>query len=97
MRTALREAESPWGGAADAGSSACYSVTTERGGIGWEVGGRFKREGTYLYPWLIHADVWQKSTQHCKAPVLQLTVFCFVLFFFLMRKEKKNCPELTEV
>ena len=69
----------------DAGNSAWYFVTTERGGIGWEVGGRFKREGTYVYLWLIHVDVWQKSTQHCKALVLQLTVF----FFFLMRKEKK--------
>ena len=26
---------------------------------GWDgVGGRFKREGTYVYLWLIHADVW---------------------------------------
>ena len=24
-----------------------------------EVGGRFKREGTYVYLWLIHADVKQ--------------------------------------
>ena len=23
---------------------------------GWEMGGRFKREGTYVYLWLIHAD-----------------------------------------
>jgi len=28
----------------------------------WEVGGRFKREGTYIYLWLIHVDVWQKPT-----------------------------------
>ena len=28
---------------------------------GWEVGGRFKREGTYVYRWLIHVDVWQCS------------------------------------
>ena len=69
----------------DAGNSAWYFVTTERGGIGLEVGGRFKREGTNVYLWLIHVDVWQKSTQHCKALVLQLIVF----FFFLMRKEKK--------
>ena len=25
------------------------SVTTQRGGMGWEVGGRFKRKGTYVY------------------------------------------------
>ena len=35
-------------------------------------GGRFKREGTYVYLWRIHVDVWQKPTQHCKAIILQL-------------------------
>ena len=30
--------------------------------MGREVGGRFKREGTYVYPWVIHVDVWQKPT-----------------------------------
>ena len=29
-----------------------------------EVGGRFKREGTYVHLWLIHNDVWQKPTQY---------------------------------
>ena len=29
--------------------------------MGWEVRERFKREGTYEYFWLIHADIWQKS------------------------------------
>ena len=34
---------------------------------GWgEVGERVKREGTYVYLWLIHADVWQKPTQCVK-------------------------------
>ena len=28
------------------------------GGMGWEVGGRFKREGTCVYLWLIYVDVW---------------------------------------
>ena len=37
---------------------------------GWEKGGRFKREGTCVYLWLIHADVWQKPTQYCKAIIL---------------------------
>ena len=23
-------------------------------------------EGTHVYLWLIHADVWQKSSQYCK-------------------------------
>ena len=31
--------------------------------IGWEVGERFEREGTYVYLWLITVDVWQKPTQ----------------------------------
>ena len=39
-----------------------------------EVGGRFKREGAYVYLWLIHVDVWQKPTQHCKAIILQLKI-----------------------
>ena len=43
------------------------TVTIYRGGMGWEVGGRFKREGTYVDLWLIHIDVWQKQTQYCKA------------------------------
>ena len=40
--------------------------------MGWEVGGRFRREGTYVYLWLIHVDIWQKPTQFCKAIILQL-------------------------
>ena len=32
--------------------------------MGREMGGRFKREGTYVYLWLIHADLWQKSTKN---------------------------------
>jgi hypothetical protein len=38
-------------------------VTAYRGAMGREVGGRFKREGTFVYLWLIHVEVWQKSTQ----------------------------------
>ena len=36
--------------------------------------GRFKREGTYVYPWLIHVDVWQKPKQYRKAIILQLKI-----------------------
>ena len=50
------------------------SVTAFRGRMWWEVGGRVKREGTYVRPRLVHADVWQKPTQHCKAIVLQLKI-----------------------
>ena len=38
------------------------------------VGGRLKGEGTYVHPRLIHADVWQKPTQHCKTNILQLKI-----------------------
>ena len=40
--------------------------------MGRKVGERVKREGTYVYLWLIHDDVWQKPTQFCKAIILQL-------------------------
>ena len=33
----------------DSGNSNRGSVTTWRGGMGWEVGERLKREGTYIY------------------------------------------------
>ena len=38
------------------------------------VRGRFKSEGTYVYLWLIHADVWQKPTQHCKILIFHLKI-----------------------
>ena len=28
---------------------------------GWEEGGRFRREETCIYPWLVHIDVQQKQ------------------------------------
>ena len=40
----------------------------------WEVRGRLKREGPYVYLWLIHVDVWQKPTQYCKAIIFQLKI-----------------------
>ena len=39
-----------------------------------EVGERFKREETYVHLWLIHVDVWQKPSQHCKVTLLQLKI-----------------------
>ena len=44
---------------------------------------RFKRENKYVYLWLIHADVWQKPTQYCKAIILQ---FKKVNFFKVLRR-----------
>ena len=39
-----------------------------------EVGGKLKREGTYVSLWLIHVDVWQKPAQYYKAIILQLKI-----------------------
>ena len=36
-----------------------------------EMGRRFKREGIYVNLWLIHVEVWQKTTKFCKAIILQ--------------------------
>ena len=68
----------------DTRRSTQYSVMTERGGVGWEVGGR--RQGKLVYPWLIHVDVWQKPTQDCKAIILPLK-----------KKKKKKHRELSSV
>ena len=40
-------------------------------GMGWETGERFKREGIYVYLWLIHIEVCQKTAKFCKAIILQ--------------------------
>jgi len=45
-------------------------IVVEWGGR-WE-GGRFKWEGIYVYLWLIHVEVWQKTAKLCKAIILQL-------------------------
>ena len=39
---------------------------------GWEVGGRFKRQGTYVYLLVVHVDVRQEPSQYCKAITFQL-------------------------
>jgi len=36
------------------------------------MGGKFQREVTYVYLWLMCVDIWQKPTQYCKAIILQL-------------------------
>ena len=39
----------------------------------WRVGGRFKKEGIYVYIELLHIVVQQKLIQHCKAIIFQFT------------------------
>ena len=54
------------------------SVETSRGGMEWEVGGRLKREGTQVYIWLIHVDIWKRPTQCGKLIILQLKIDIFL-------------------
>ena len=49
------------------GSSACCSVMAYWGEMEGAVGGRFKKEGIYVYLWLI-------SPTHCKAIIFQLKI-----------------------
>ena len=67
----------------------CMTQGTQTGalyqprGVRW--GGRFKREGTYVYLWLMHVDVWQKTTEFCKAIILQFKKkFFFDIFIFIL-------------
>ena len=48
-------------------------MSRQRIGVGWSgrLGGRFKREWTYVSLWMIHIDVWEKPTQYYKATILQ--------------------------
>ena len=39
--------------------------------MGREMGGRFKRKGIYVYLWLIHIEVWQKTIKFYKETILQ--------------------------
>ena len=47
-----------------------------------------KREGTYVYLWLIHVNVWQKPTQYGKAIILQVKIN--KLSFLKEQKKKKK-------
>ena len=67
MYTAICKTDSKWEAAIqhrELSSVLCDDIE------GW-VGGRLKREGIYVYIWLIHVAVQQKLTQHCKAIIFQ--------------------------
>ena len=49
----------------------------------------FEKKGTHIYLWLIHAAVWQKPTQYCKAIILQLKINKF------FKKEDKAQGSIT--
>ena len=48
------------------GNSNRGSVSTQRGGMGREMGGRFKREGIYVYLWLIQVKVDREQQNSVK-------------------------------
>ena len=60
--------------------------------MGWEVGERLKREGTYVYLWPIHVGIWQKPTQYCKAIILQLRINKLKKNFFKERLHFNKIP-----
>ena len=51
------------------------------------MGGKFKRERTYVYLWLIHVAVWQKPKQYCKAITLQLKMISKI---YKAKKKKRT-------
>ena len=60
------------------------------GGMEWDEGGRFRREGTYVDLWVIYVGVWQKPTQYCKAIVLQLKINLKKKGCSFIKKKKKR-------
>ena len=48
------------------GNSNRGSVSTLKGGMGRKMGGSFKREGIYVYLWLIHAEFDRKQQNSVK-------------------------------
>ena len=58
-------------------TGALYNLEGEKE---WEMGGWFKREGTYVHLWLIHVDEWQKSNQFYKAIIKQFKIYKYNFF-----------------
>ena len=55
----------------------------------------FRREGIHVYLWLIHAAVWQKPIQYCKAIILQSKKKGFVFFFLI--ESQGECLERKKI
>ena len=43
------------------------------------MGGSFKKERVYVYLWLNHVEVWQKTEKFCKAIILQQKINNFLI------------------
>ena len=81
---------SQWKFAAWQGVQIRRSVITSRGGVKRKVWGRFKREGTQVYLWLVHVDVWQKPIKYCKAIILQLKINVLKYINEYIKKKKES-------
>jgi len=57
IHISISKRDSQWDLLHDAGRANPVLRENLVGGTGWEVTGRFKREGTHVHPWLIHVDV----------------------------------------
>ena len=90
-------ADSHWGFAVWLRNSHWGSVTTYRGGLGWQVEGSSKSEGTYECLWLIHVGVWQKPTYYCKAIIFQLKINNFKKKKSKRRKKRKSQRERRHI
>ena len=77
-----------WGRTESDTTEATYQQQQQqRGRMGREVAGRFKRN-----LWLIHVDVWQKPTQYCKAILLQLKANKFLKIKYFTKAPPKRSP-----
>ena len=61
------------------------------GGRGMCVAGRLIRERTFVYLWLVHIAVEQKSTQYCKKIILQLKMKKKLKVFLMFIKSVSQC------
>ena len=57
----------------------------------YRMGRRLKREGIYVYLWLIHIVLWQKPTQHCKAINIQWKINLKIIILQGQQQQKNTC------
>ena len=57
--------------------------------MGRELGAGFRMEEAYVYLWLIHVDVWQKTSQYCNYLPIKMNKkkCCSVFILFLIKGE----------
>ena len=72
------------------GTQSWCSGTTQRDGVGKEVGGG-SGWGTHVHPWLFHVNVCQKPSQYYKVIILQLK-----LINFLNKKRERRLMQIKK-